>query len=84
MSAALWYEAFVLGSETKHSDRIHIEDVQRRGFSLIDRKCRSDGGQNLDEFEIFWIFVQYRKITLTYIVTFWGLRCVDEYVRSTV
>ena len=41
------------GSE---SERIYIADVQGRGFSLIDQKCRNDGGLSLDEFEIFWDF----------------------------
>ena len=42
------------GSETSHSERIYIADVQRRGFSLIDQKLLKLRGLNLDEFEIFW------------------------------
>ena len=41
------------GSEPLHRARIHIADVQRRGFSLIDQKCRNDGGLNLEKFGIF-------------------------------
>ena len=32
---------------------LYIVDVQRCGFSLIDQQCRSYGGVNLAEFEIF-------------------------------
>ena len=28
--------------------------MQRRGFSLIDQKCRNDRGLNLGEFDMFW------------------------------
>ena len=36
-----------------HKVKEYIADVQRRGFSLIDRKLRNYVGLNLVEFEIF-------------------------------
>ena len=50
LSAALWYETLFYGSETLHSDRIYISNVQRRGFSLIDQKLSKLRG--LNEFEV--------------------------------
>ena len=48
------------GSETSHSDRIYIADVQRRGFSLIDQNILKLGGFELKtNFRYFGIFIQH-------------------------
>ena len=51
---------------------------------MIDHELsKRNGGLNFDELEIFWDICTAQK-DYAYIVTLWGLRSVDDYVRATV
>ena len=72
--------------------------MQRRGFSLINLKCRNYGGLNLDEFEIFWGYLYgglsiehrerfrvYRDVVDKYVgASVWTRRCEKEVVKKTL
>ena len=73
------------GSETSQSDRIHISNRKHRGFSLIDQILSKLRGSELRRIwgRLFRDICTAQKDN-AYIVTLWGLRCVDEYVMETV
>ena len=83
LSTAFYYEASFLGFWNVTQWQSMYCRVQRRGFSLIDQKCRIYGDLNWDKFEMIWDICTAQK-NYAYIVTLWWLGCVDQYFRATV
>ena len=81
LSTTLWYEASVLRFwHTVTEYILQICNVEVSVWST--KKWWNDRGMNLDKFDIFLGICTTQK-DYANIVTLWGLRCVDEYVRTT-